>query len=221
MLALTALPAAAELGVDWEVASNDHPFGGRQHVGLVEFKGKLYAGGGSKCGANDFFCQSGAYYGDLWVSEDGISWTKLWGEGPLFDQYDPAVAPAAQLVAFRDHLYYFGLARGALRSTDGIHWEELDVETRPGYYPVVEYQDSLQVFAGGDSAYSFDGLNWECCRFVGSPNWLPQMTVASLKGVLYVFGSVLNTPHVWRTEDLENWTELTGGNVDELEVFST
>ena len=80
LAALGSAPAAAELGVDWERASNDHPFVRRQYVGLIEYRGKLYAGGGFRCA--DLFCGGKVRYGDLWESENGIDWHLIWAPAP-------------------------------------------------------------------------------------------------------------------------------------------
>jgi hypothetical protein len=229
--ALGSAPAAAELGVDWERASNDHPFVLRQHVGLVEYRGKLYAGGGFRCA--DIPCSVKVYYGDLWESVDGIEWQLIWQPAPFPDLGDTWVpppdvdmsqfrAPLPQFLVFDEYFYYLGTSWGGIRTRDFRNWEYVDYGGNSLITHLVEFKGVL--YSPSFAEFSEDGVNFEHrldleleVPFVGST------TAVATEDYVYVYQQRRSTdpPQIWRSNDFENWIELNQGNVHELEVFST
>ncbi|MBI1321425.1 MAG: hypothetical protein GC168_21080, partial [Candidatus Hydrogenedens sp.] len=217
MLALAALPAAAELGVDWEVASTDHPFAGRSHVGLVEFKGKLYAGGGTTYASRYI---NNVYHDDLWMSDDGLIWSPIWSNPSTVGYFDYGITQYALLVEFQGYLYYFGRAwLDIVRSADGVHWESVDMWVDAGDdWKVVVLNDRM--IGVGSGYYSDDGLSWNGIIEGATGGGVGiGSTVAVHDGAIYAFSNHLDSPQVVRTTDHVNWTELNAGNYYELQVY--
>lgn len=145
---------------------------------VVVYHDRLWLFGGANHIADDR--STDGYLNDVWVSDDGVSWTQVTRAA----SWSPR--DKAGVVVFKDQLYLLGgqTTADVWRSSNGRDWSRLLVEAdwQPRHDAArVVLGDTLWVFGGwpdrstnavNDVWYSRDGLNWQ--RQTDHAPWAPR-----------------------------------------------
>jgi hypothetical protein len=200
-------------GIEWEMVSDDIPFGTNARV--VEFNGSLFALKGSK----------------IYRSNDGMSWTEVVDETPWGYREFPA------FVSFKNKLWVYGgginyftgedkYFNDVWSSDDGIHWETVvhEAEWSGRLWPGFTTFDNKMWLVGGwnyynkgdtyygnrnDTWYSENGIDWH--QISSSNIWMPRhaaFTWSSPDGIFLSAGFLNNYGlfnDVWKLEAIDSW----------------
>lgn len=158
-------------GINWR-QEGKAPWSARLAGALVEFKGKLWLFGGTE---NYYFGDGSSLKNDIWVSEDGWSWTRVAASS--------AWSPRAyhQVIAHQGKLYLMGggnytpsyeARNDVWVSENGKDWKQL-TERAPWHgriwFTTAVYRGHIWILGGwsnnpsknwDDAWYSRDGVNW-------------------------------------------------------------
>ena len=168
-------------GVTWSTLGNAAwPVRGSHTV--VVYRDRLWLFGGANHIADDR--STDGFLNDVWVSDDGISWTLVTPASPWSPRDKPGV------VVFNDELYLLG-GQGTAdvwRSSNGRDWTQLvaNADWSPRHdFARVAYSGRLWVFGGwtdrstnalNDVWYSDDGVDWS--RQTDHAPWAPRSPIA-------------------------------------------
>jgi hypothetical protein len=149
---------------------------------VVAYRDRLWLFGGANHIAKDR--STDGFLSDVWVSEDGASWTKVTSAAPWTARDKPGV------VIFDEQLYLVG-GQGIAdvwRSSDGRRWTQLTAQASWGArsdFARLTYDGRIWVFGGwkdrstnalNDVWYSCDGTNWS--RQTDHAPWAPRSPIA-------------------------------------------
>jgi Kelch motif protein len=149
---------------------------------MVVFRDELWLFGGADHAAPDR--STDGFLHDVWVSQDGLTWTEVTSDAPWSPRENPGV------VVFADELYLVGGQGRAdvWRSSNGRDWTQLVAEAgwkpRFGYARAV-FDGKLWVFGGwvghptnalNDVWFSSDGVTWD--RQAEHAPWGPRSPLA-------------------------------------------
>lgn len=202
-------------GENWQLVSEQSPWGDRRSIQIVDFKGKMWLMGG--------WSPEYGYKNDIWSSEDGINWTR---------ETEFAAWPAREghsLLIFKDKIWLIGgvrydknqLFNDVWYSEDGINWTE--AVKNAGWsarwdHGVAVFKDKLWLVGGmifhgklfNDVWHSEDGINW-----IKSGSQSPFMSrqggfVTAYKDRLWAIGRLDTAGNggindVWYSDNGESW----------------
>lgn len=166
-------------GKTWELVTKNAPWPGRAGLGGTVFQNKLVIAGG--CFNRNNNPAQRDFYGDVWSSEDGVTWTELNSTA-----WPPRSGP--RLVVMKEKLFLIAGETGftppdqladIYSSADGVTWDL--VTTKPGWSPrsghgVVVHKtadaEMMLVIAGWpnlhDAYISPDGANF---KLINNATW--------------------------------------------------
>jgi len=201
-------------GVHWEKVADNVPWNPRVlHYTLV-FKDKIWVMGGQTL--PQFAPAEEKFYGDVWSSDDGKTWTKVADNLPW--------APRGMIggsVVFKDRMWIVGggtydtpnrpkriFYNDVWSSADGAHWTQAAATTpwRPRqYHDVAVFDGNMWVLEGysddignrKDVWYSPDGVQW---TEVPDTPWAPRhaASVFIYDNALWMVAGNNMTPDVWK-----------------------
>ena len=156
----------SEDGKDWQLITNNAPWGERRSLQIVEFEDKLWLIGGWEKGIGS--------RNDVWSSINGIDWVKEVSSAPW------TAREGHTIIVFNNKIWVFGGVDFAQRklmndvwySEDGINWNQatLNAQWTPRYdHTVTTFKDKMWLFGGlafggvlkDDIWVSDDGKNWQ------------------------------------------------------------
>ena len=195
----------SENGANWlSVSSGQFP--ARSGHTLNVINDKLWMIGGNLTGGPD--------YGDIWSSEDGLTWT-LESESPAFGEvYEHTVT------AFNGaHYLIFGSS--VWSSTNGVDWTLVTATAFPNrnYHKTVVFNGELYVVGGlsggtrlNEIWKSSDGITWEELTLTGDifpPRINHTLNIYENKAFI-IAGRNGTTVHrdIYYSEDMINWTSV-------------
>lgn len=174
-------------GTNWvlENRGNPLPWTHRMLSGVTVFNNEVWSVGGQAI--SSFIRSNDEVYREVWKSSDCINWTRVFTNGPIWD--NRFLSDAA--VSFQGKLWVIGggvydsAYRGRQYKTDiwnssnGITWSQVSTGQFPGrqYHSVIVFDNKLWVLAGYDGAnrndvwYSSNGVTWT--NLPGTP-WVPR-----------------------------------------------
>ena len=202
-------------GVTWTHVNegSEVPWGPRALHHTLVFDNKIWVMGGQTM--PQFAPAEEAFYNDIWTTTDGINWTKVETEGPMW-------SPRGQIgnnVVFNGRMWILGggtydtpdqPARNfyddVWSSADGIHWEK-HLDHAPWYprqyHEVAVFDGKMWVMEGwnggnrNDVWYSEDGVNW---HEVPNTPWAPRhaATVYTYDDALWMVAGNNMGRDVWK-----------------------
>jgi hypothetical protein len=201
-------------GINWEKVTANVPWAPRALHHTVVFQNKIWVMGGQTM--PDFAPSEEKFYGDIWNSENGMTWNKVaddlpWGPrgmiggSAVFDNrlwilgggtYETPQAP--------ERKFY----NDVWSTSDGIRWEK-HLANAPWvprqYHDVAVYDNKLWVMEGynvssgnrNDVWYSKNGINWN--EIPGTP-WAPRhaASVFVYHDTLWIVAGNNMTSDVWK-----------------------
>ncbi|MDD5145333.1 MAG: galactose oxidase [Candidatus Pacebacteria bacterium] len=206
---------ASENGKDWQLITQDAPWGKRRSIQLAVFKDKLWliGGWGPAIGCAN----------DIWSSTDGINW-RMEASNAAWQGRE-----GHQLVVFKDKLWILGGVRYDLGITkndvwyseDGINW--IQATSNAAWegrwdHEVVEFSGKLWLLGGmdlnnkiyNDVWNSEDGISWT--QVSESAPWQTRQGFGSVayKNYLWVIGRFNDAINggandIWYSADGINW----------------
>lgn len=205
-------------GENWEQATDAAAWPERKNFATVVFNGKMWVLGGAFGHASN----------DIWSSDDGVTWTQVQPEGPI---WNPRFGHNA--LVFEDKIWVTGgitfnpqtqslnIAGDIWSSDDGIHWSNIGPGGN-GTFSSAAVFNGRMYFLGGDSIINdptsnnwyrstANGVDWE---FRFAP-WTGRRSFAAVAfdNKLWIIGGSNNTQQalsdVWWTSDGINWTKAT------------
>ncbi len=176
------------------------PWGPRALHYTVAFKDKIWIMGGQT--TPQFAPATERFHNDIWNTSDGVNWTKVKTEGPIW-------SPRGQIggnVVFKDRIWILGggtydtpttkkrnYHNDVWSSADGVHWK-CHTQTTPWhprqYHEVAVFDGKMWVLEGYDGKgnrkdvwYSSDGVKW---REIPNTPWKPRHAAS-----VFVFDNAL------------------------------
>ncbi len=187
----------------------------RSGHGMASFKDMLVVIGG-------FSFEGGFFLNDVWMSDNGVDWTRTTPAAPHF-------APRQQhgVVVFQEQLWVLGGQSGAdllhdvWRSSDGENWTQV-VESAtwtPRRSMACAVHGEYLYLTGGETDEreylndvwrTSDGEHWELVS--GAAAWSPRgmHALVSFKDALWLLGGASDYElyrEVWRSADGQSWTQ--------------
>ncbi len=203
-------------GIDWEIVTEDAPWGKRRSLQSVVFKDKIWLipGWGPETGLRS----------EVWSSDNGKDWENVVSAGNW------PVREGHQLVVFNDKLWLIGGVNYGKRETkndvwyseDGTEWSNA-VDTAPWPsrwdHEVISFNNKLWLIGGmdlngtvyGDVWSSEDGKNWTLVT--ENPPWKARQghELVVFKDLLWIVGRFDSKSQgggvndVWFSKDGQNW----------------
>lgn len=215
----------------WSSADGEHwrddgwgPWSGTHACGCVVFNNRMWIVGGNG-------------YPDVWVSDNGVAWTRLLAAGPWGRRYKAYVVAHAGriwLMGGYDYLSFVPF-NDVWSTTDGVTWtrvlEHAPWAGRGAIHGTAVFDGKIWILGGGQYPHgsttgeryfndvwsSADGVSWTLVN--GQPPWRPRLhhNVAVYADRLWVMdghdsvdGRVNLLNDVWVSQDGVNWMELKG-----------
>ncbi len=201
-------------GVNWNAVNTRVPWGPRVLHHTVAFKDRIWVMGGQTL--PQFAPAEEVFYGDVWVSADGVQWTRLADHLPW--------APRGMIggsVVFQDRIWILGggtydtpqkpnriFYNDVWSSADGVHWDKLLAAApwKPRqYHEVAVFDGRMWVLEGyhreggnrDDVWHSADGVNWT--ELPNTP-WAPRHAASVFvhNNALWMVAGNNMTPDVWK-----------------------
>ena len=219
-------------GVNWTHVNknNPAPWGQRCLHHTTVFDGKIWVMGGQTL--PPYGPGPEIFYNDVWNTIDGISWTQVATEGPMW-------SPRGQIgnnVVFNGRMWILGggtyntpdqpirnYYNDVWSSADGIHWEK-HLDNAPWhprqYHEVAVWDNKMWVMEGWDGTgnrkdvwYSDDGVNW---TEVPNTPWAPRhaATVYTYDDALWMVAGNNMQRDVWKLVRSTAPPEPTSDGVD-------
>lgn len=206
-------------GANWQLITDEAPWGERRSAEAEVFKDKLWLIGG--------WVKNRGYRGDVWVSGDGLRWSEATSSLERWTGRE-----GHGLAVFKDKMWLAGgvnfderkTFNDVWRSDDGINWMPVVAEAPwPARYDhtLTVFQNKLWLAGGlelgggslGDVWVSEDGANWR--RVIEKAPWPSRHGHAALvyKDRLWIIGG-WNTDadtglnDTWFSADGVNWQEV-------------
>ncbi|GGG42474.1 hypothetical protein GCM10010976_12510 [Bizionia arctica] len=191
---------------------------GRHEHTLSVFNGRMYLIGGTD---NDHNVLS-----DIWVTDDGIIWSRLYETAPF------GLVSGHATAVLNGKMYVIGLSRvtGHTQSwstTNGTNWTEENANAFPGLKrnKAMVFNNAIYI-VGGDKATSeltneiwrsSNGADWSLVTQTGTT--LPAIkrhTVTTFNDKVFVIGGSTATAEsnntIYYSTDMQNWTLYTDSN---------
>ncbi|WP_162162950.1 hypothetical protein [Gorillibacterium massiliense] len=147
------------------------------------------------------------YYGNIFTSKDGITFSLVRNEPAL---YDIGLSPMFKVGA--KYMIYGVLWRGEgalYTSTDKLHWTKQKIANQPFAMSVLKDGQNFVGFGreDGSIAVSKDGVNWSVKVKPYPASYFYDMVYAN--GLYVAVGSdmVYDVPAIWTSKDGGNWTK--------------
>lgn len=191
---------------------------GRHEHTLTVFNGRMYLIGGTDNDRN--------VLSDIWVTDDGITWSRLYENAPFGDVSGHAT------VVLNGRMYVIGVSRvtGGTKSwstSNGTDWIEENDNAFPGLKrnKATVFNNAIYI-VGGDKATSeltneiwrsSNGADWSLVTQTGMA--LPAIkrhTVTTFNSKVFVIGGSTATAEsnntIYYSTDMQNWTLYTDSN---------
>lgn len=232
--------------VSWTKIKEHTPFDARKDFNLFKFQNKLWIIAGVSTQDHLGIPYSTAFNadksknwkGDVWNSNDGITWNKVSSHGPWSLRREPSVG------VFNNQLFLIGghktqnwhVNQDIWSSNDGINWEKkgelsddilATTESREGIYRtgLINYKNEFYMLGGDNSSpiafsgfdrvlYSKDGINWRIKT--DTPPWKNQH-FSTPHAKPFIFKNKLWVLMRMFIED----SSAVGGNVLKYQLYNT
>jgi hypothetical protein len=212
----------------WVCATDNAPFPGRYGLSGAVFNGAMWIVGGA---ASDTGGSVTYWYGDVWSSGNGSSWSKASDCGPFGERY------GAQALSYNGKLWLIGgnnkgvFKNDVWNSSNGVDWST--VTTNAAFSPredfgAVVFNNAMWVIGGAatngvknDVWSSTDGINW---TLVSNNQFTRRwgFAITTFNNLIWIFGGVLTSPvpyevsdiyrDIWTSPDGANWTQFATTN---------
>jgi len=204
-------------GINWTQTNASAPFGPRAApTGLVFDDGsgsKMWLLGGTDLSSN--------FFGDVWKSTDGITWTQATASGfPVRTAHTSVVFNGKMWVIAGGYSYGVGgLARNdVFSSPDGVTWTQATANAafsaRSAHQSVV-FNNKMWVIGGSNASGSTwyndvwsspDGINWTLATASAGFTVREGFACQVFNGRIWVFSGP--NPDVWSSTDGVTWTQV-------------
>jgi hypothetical protein len=202
-------------GTTWTRVNPDRPvpWGPRALHHTLVFRDKIWVMGGQTL--PQIAPAPESFYGDIWNSSDGVTWTRIIPQGPIWEPRGMIGGAAV----FQGRIWILGggtydtprspdrrFYNDVWSSADGVHWtrhlEHAPWEARQ-YHEVAVFDDRLWVLEGysgqnrNDVWYSADGVRW---HQVPDTPWAPRHAASVFvhDHALWVVAGNNMEPDVWK-----------------------
>jgi hypothetical protein len=216
----------------WLCATQHAPFAARYGIAGTVFNNEIWVIGGAQgSGANNSSVTT--YYGDIWHSPNGSSWTVANGNPPFGKRY------GAQALSFGGKIWLIGgNNEGTVRndvwsSSDGVTWQQ--VTTNPSLpnrvdFGAIVFNGAMWIMGGWGGSYamndvwtSADGTNWTNvgANPVFERRW--GFALTSYNNALWVITGAKNGPSptegygdVWTSPNGVSWTQVSNAKLSKI-----
>ena len=215
----------------WIQATGGAPFSPRYGLSGTVFGGQMWVVGGA---ASDASASVTYWYGDVWSSSNGSSWTQATASAPFGGRY------GSQVLSYNGLLWMIGgnqtnaLKNDVWSSPDGANWTQVLVNQPGGTathfspredFGAIVFNGAMWVIGGwsgttkNDVWTSTDGITWTQVATTGglTGRWGFMMTVYNNR--LWIMGGATGGPNptgghsdVWSSPDGAAWTMVSNLN---------